>query len=492
VPSPRMRRPVRPRPQFEPLERRELLTAAAVPNVAMTSATTVNSRGVTIEYDVSGASLAQPLTFAVDRSIVPTGSSTDVNVGSMTFGPDALDNVGASIGAVGRHQLTIPLTGGLPPSPAKPFVVVVADPANTIAESNKSDDSASFHTDVIGVVTHGGVQPSSWKKLGPPWERAMAASLSAEGYDKVIAYNWVADSNRPGSAAKQAPRLVNLIDAAASQFPAGDVVDLHLIGHSEGAVVNSQVVLKLNQVGWPANLKAGYLKTTMLDPHAANNGVTAKQYDTAKGFLGWVARKEINAYQSKAHDPPVVVPANVNQAEVYYQHTPIKQATGSNGGIYNLWGQVPVHGEATYVNLTGPGVSHAGAFGVQNWYNLNVVPTLAEGSSVTVAPTPLTATEVATGDSHVLSAEGTAQPGARVSLVVEPKFVMSFSLFSADNPRHTQYSTTADASGHWRVTTPKLATGAYWVQAKARIHAAPSRPHVYISQAVKLPSFTTT
>ena len=37
-------------------------------------------------------------------------------------------------------------------------------------------------------------------------------------------------------------------------------------------------------------------------------------------------------------------------------------------------------GPAHYFDLTGPGISHAGNFGVQDWYRLNVVPTLGDGS----------------------------------------------------------------------------------------------------------------
>ena len=116
-----------------------------------------------------------------------------------------------------------------------------------VAEASTSNNTASFRTYVIGVITHGGVQPKSWKIGGPPWERQMAKSLKAQGYDAVIPFNWVAESNTAGAAAKQAPRLARMILAKASEFPAGAVIDLHLIGHSEGTVVNSQVIQLLNK-----------------------------------------------------------------------------------------------------------------------------------------------------------------------------------------------------------------------------------------------------
>ena len=67
------------------------------------------------------------------------------------------------------------------------------------------NQTASFRTYTIGIVTHGGIQDTSWKH-GPPWELQMAYEMKQEGYDSVIPYNWVAQSNDPGSAIKQSPR----------------------------------------------------------------------------------------------------------------------------------------------------------------------------------------------------------------------------------------------------------------------------------------------
>ena len=68
-------------------------------------------------------------------------------------------------------------------------------------------------------------------------------------------------------------------------------------------------------------LKAGYIKDTLLDPHAANNAVPGQQYSLTSGPLGWLAKGEIDSFQSKAKDPAVFIPARVNDAEVFYQHT---------------------------------------------------------------------------------------------------------------------------------------------------------------------------
>ena len=122
-------------------------------------------------------------------------------------------------GAPGVHQLTIPLPAGLPPDPQKPYVLVVADPA-TPGGAERPSRTAAFRTYVIGIVTHGGLQNTHWK-FGPAWQAKTAAILNSQGYDAVIAYHWMSDSNHPGRAARQGPRLASEILAAASQFPAG-------------------------------------------------------------------------------------------------------------------------------------------------------------------------------------------------------------------------------------------------------------------------------
>src|SRR5262249_52668404 len=143
--------------------------------------------------------------------------------------------------------------------------------------------TASFRTYSIGIVTHGGLQNSHWK-YGPKWQVQTAAVMQRQGYDAVIAYNWVAASDLPGRAAMQGPRLARQILAAASQFPASDPVDLHFVGHSEGAVVNTEAMVALDGEMTP-QLRAGYIKDTLLDPHAANNGVPGKEYSVTSGPL---------------------------------------------------------------------------------------------------------------------------------------------------------------------------------------------------------------
>jgi hypothetical protein len=463
----------------------------------MLSATAADSRSLRISYQVITAPMpGQPLTFGVYRSSDPVFDPGDSPAATWTSAGSGqtLDANGQPVDALGTHTLTIPLPNGLPIDPAQPYVLIVADPALPSALADPSQ-TASIRTHVIGIVTHGGLQNPHWK-YGPAWQAKTAAILRQQGYDDVIAYNWVSASNHPGEAARQGPRLANEILAAASQFPAMDPVDLHFIGHSEGAVVNTQAIVALEAQMTP-QLKAGYIKDTLLDPHAANNAIK-EQYSTTSGMLGWLAQTEITNFQAKAKDPPVFVPSIVNDAEVFYQHTSADRSHGVNNDIYNLWGQVPVKGPANYYNLTASRVTHAGETGVSNWYANFVAPTLADGApqiaalrldghldqsgtagSISVATSPLGANPVVLG--HRAQFSGTAEAGSVVRLFVGP---------AGDPGRISQAGITrANANGGWSISTPILTTGRYRALAMAFSRASRTRPGMTVVPMVPLGAF---
>jgi hypothetical protein len=356
-------------------------TSTVAPAIQMISASTVDSKSVTIEYDVNQApGSTTSVQFGIYRSSNGQFDSSDTLVGTFTAvspgGSSAvtLDQNGEPATALGTHQLTIPLPQGLPPFPEKPYVLVVADPGSPTATADAAQ-SASFRTYTIGIVTHGGIQDTSWKH-GPPWELQIANAMKQEGYDSVIAYNWVAQSNDPGSAIKQSPRLARSILHAASKFPASAPVDLDFIGHSEGTVVNTYAIVKLQEHMTP-QLKAGYIEDTLLDPHAANNNVPGQQYSIGGGILAPLAKMIISNYQGSAQDPPAFVPSIVDEAQVFYEHT--TAATGN--ATYNLWGQVPVKSNGPlvhYYNLTPSKVTHSGKTGIQFWYRNFIVPSLGD------------------------------------------------------------------------------------------------------------------
>ncbi len=463
-----------PVPTFERLDPRQLLTVAVpAPDVTMITASTTDSQSVTITYDVKVASTSA-VQLGFYRSTDPTFSTDDVPVEPVVALP-SVDSANNSLGSVGVHTVKVPIPGGLPLNPSHPYVLAVANP--TAASAADPSATASFRTYTIGVVTHGGIQIQSYKKNGVPWANGMAHSLLAQGYDKVISYNWVADSIHPGRAVRQGPKLAKQVLDLSNQFPSSAPVDVQFISHSEGAVVNTEAIVAA-AANPTKQLAAGYWEDTLLDPHAANSDFTGRQYSTS-GILGPIAKFEIDKYQSQAKDPIAFIPDRVNKSEVFYQQTPADHGHGTNDDIYNLWGQVPVKGDSVYYNLTPAGIVHSGKNSVFSWYQNFVVPTLGNGSTdlkaatltATLATTTTTSAAVANTpvapayDSSQPTFTGKAQAGSPVSIQIS---------HTNDNDLRTVARTTADANGNWTATVneSRVPAGRYRILAVSRIEGS--------------------
>jgi hypothetical protein len=397
-----------------------------------------------------------------------------------------LDQAGGSATAVGTHTLTIALPNGLPPVPSDPYVLVVADPSSSTATTDPAQ-SASFRVYTIGVVTHGGIEDPSWTH-GPPWELEIAFMMRHEGFDSVIAYNWVLQSSTPGAAIQQSPRLARIILGTINRYPANSVVDLELIGHSEGTVVNTYALATIQQE-MPSSLKAGFIEDTLLDPHAANNDIVSGKQMSFAGALAGLADWLVTDYQGEAKDPPAYFPSIVDEANVFFEHT---QATPD--GIYNLWGQVPVKSDGPvvhYYNLTDMGVTHSGNTGVPEWYRNFIVPTLGGGAPLVhelqlngqidnarTVPSPTTRGARAYAPAQVVSTgqpeiSGTAAPGSEVRLLIGPAFKPSE--INLDNVTY------ANASGDWSLTPRRpLRDGQYRIIVTAFSRSLATRPGLEI------------
>ena len=489
----------------ESLEQRLAMNAstAAIPAIAMLSATTTDSKSVTIEYQINQTPNAtNPLQLGIYRSSNNQFDSSDSLVDTVTLaspgisagqGDITVDQNGQAATAVGVHELTIPLAQGLPPYPEKPYVLVVADPSSASA-TDEPQQSTSFRVYTIGIVTHGGIQDSSWRH-GPPWENETAYMMRREGFDSVIAYNWALQSSTPGAAIKQSPRLARMIMDVASKFPANDPVDLEFIGHSEGTVINTYALVTLQHEMTP-QLQSGYIEDILLDPHAANNYVPGQQMSFG-GVLGGLANVIVTDYQTDAGDPPVFVPSIVDEADVFFEHS---QATPSE--IYNLWGQVPVKSEGPvvhYYNLTAMGATHSGKTGVNYWFRDFIAPTLGNQAPLvqelqlngqidnTTVPSTTSVSQslllqrasraradrvygpaqVVTSSQPELS--GTAAPGSIVRLALSP----------AARPMHLDLAgvTTANSNGQWSLNPRfSLRNGQYRTLVTAFSRGLVSRP----------------
>lgn len=487
------------------LEKRLVMSGLVSSQVAvqMLSATTVDSKSVTVDYQVNDApDPARRISFGIYRSSDARFDPSDTLVGTVTVaspgsasGSSAvtLDENGRSAAAGGFHRAILPLDQGLPPYPEKPYVLVVADPTLPSAMADPSQ-TAAFRVYTIGVVTHGGIQNTSWKN-GPPWQLQIAHVMRQQGFDSVIPYNWVRDSGTPGTAIKQSPKLARMILNAASKFPSNSVVDLELIGHSEGTVVNAYALASL-QGRMPPQLQAGYVLDILLDPHAANNHVPGQQVSFA-GPLGGLARAIVSDYQARADDPPAFIPAAADEALVFFQHT---QASAQ--GSYNLWGQVPIRSEGPavhYYNLSAMGTTHSGKTGVNSWFRNFIAPTLGRQAPLVhalelngeivnsqIGPAVLSnprLSPAAANNSHIDRAYGpahvvqTSEP--RFSGTAAPGSMIRLALGRVGGSTKIALAgvTRADSAGRWTLTTSHpLRDGQYRTLVTAYSRELTTRP----------------
>jgi hypothetical protein len=304
------------------LEDRLVLAATVLPQISLLEATTRDASSVTLDYSISKTNITHALTFDIYRSDSPVLDASSRLLGESTIDPsnDSQDLTQAT------HEVTLIPGTSLPPNQALPYIVVVADRNGAVAEDPASVNTTYFRTYLLGVVVHG--MESTIANATPAWETSMASDLkTVDHYDNTIAFNWVKDSTMaaPGEATKAGDALYSQIVAAAGALDAshaGDVVDLHLIGHSRGAVVVSRALQDVASQH-PRALAGSYTKVTLLDPHPANVA-DAGLYSAPGGLLGLITVGVYLSFESATKDPEVVLPANagIKDIEVYYQHTP--------------------------------------------------------------------------------------------------------------------------------------------------------------------------
>ena len=182
------------------------------------------------------------------------------------------------------------------------------------------------------------------------------------------------------------PGAIELIRQTADTIATlpNDVVDLHLIGHSRGAVVISQAALSLNANPGPRELQLGYLKMTLLDPHPARNrsslfnGLLELNNGTGVSTIGGFSFDPRNALSMSTavaqlqfqafHDSLTSLP---NRRLPWYQtSTPAELSLR-----FNIWGDPP----SEIVNQSGhtlvatdlafvPGATTVGHTAVPLWY----------------------------------------------------------------------------------------------------------------------------
>lgn len=136
-----------------------------------------------------------------------------------------------------------------------------------IGEPNPADSSfAPWVTDMAVAIE------DKLKLSLPAGEKCISATIvlsrfvaggepSAAACKHFLIPIWNSDRAGPEAREEIVQTLYELIVARAEKEP----IDLHLIGHSRGAVVNSEVVRLLK--GWSGKDWLGYVQVTTLDPH---------------------------------------------------------------------------------------------------------------------------------------------------------------------------------------------------------------------------------
>jgi hypothetical protein len=379
--SDRRRRPAVP--SLESLEARTVLSAITVMSLTETSA-----QQLKISYEVTPTDLST-VTVNLYRS-----ATSSLNVAMA-------EPIGSAMlsGATGVHAnvpitLAEPLSGGalpLSPDPSHPYVFA------SIVGPDGETSSASFQKIVVGVVTHGYNIPG--ETTLPVWVTEMATAMKAEGYQYVIPFDWVYQSellepNQATDAGKRVAGLVETYLATPGNVPAGAVVDLHFIGHSRGTVVVNQAFTTL-QADLPTDSPArnGYWRETLLDPHPAH-GLNQAPFSITSGRTGQVALAAGNLVQTSDQDPlPIIVPSQVTETQVYHQHSPTSyapylspEAIISPNGLAPGDGVNLTPGASTIISgldLTTPGIVHSGVWA---WYLANVIPRLGSATGFVNGP----------------------------------------------------------------------------------------------------------
>jgi probable HAF family extracellular repeat protein len=328
-----------------------LIVPSTLPLLNLSEATTLDAQSVTIDYMISQANISQPLELDFYRSDQQPGPSAIFHsIGTQTLSPTDVDRNGAPALNIGSHTITLIAGTSLPPDPAFPYVVVVANGNSAINEDPASVNTAYFHKFLLGVIAHGYDLLAKFHLFGTPsWMNTMANDLITYClFDEVIPFNWETQCAvaKSGQATSAGDRLYNQWVAPTVLQLAGkhegDVVDIHFFGHSRGAVVVSQALQ--DSVG---NFPGSYIEVTLLDPHPANNGdgIYFNNSLTGNLFLG-----TYQDFQTAAVDPEIRIPSNANvmAIDVFFQKNlasgfPVR----SPESILNLWGEDPNDGTIT-------------------------------------------------------------------------------------------------------------------------------------------------
>jgi hypothetical protein len=185
----------------------------------------------------------------------------------------------------------------------------------------------------------------------------LVAGSPNEAGETVLIFDWAADSNdsQPGRSEAAADALLaTLIHHSRGPSALIPVSPLHLIGHSRGTVVNSEVAERLIANGFTV------AHVTTLDPHDWGNAGIPGVSDP--GVTDWdvnVWHPEYPRYDAFGESPGVQTWEGIDFADNYFQQD------GSNEVLTNPWGK-PLPGAANLGFPDSFGIRHSQ---VHAWYH---------------------------------------------------------------------------------------------------------------------------
>ena len=362
------------------------------------SVTTSDSKSLSIVYNVASNPTDAPFPIDVYRSSDPTyagaADAAAVPVASLT--------VTAGDAVEGNHSITVSPYGtagaayafsqpqAFRPDPTHKYLIVTADQTGTLSPDDATTvPQSGFRFWLVGAVTHGYVGsfpavlnsevPTDYAGEYQTFVDQFAATLTdADGYDAAVAFHWeyYADRALPMQPVQQGAALEQQLMAKAAALPIGpdDVIDLNLIGWSRGTIVVNSALTDLNaDAAVPAAVKRGFVGESLVDPHPANNAISAFSIYGGAALTPVLNAEAIGVahgyirFQEAAQDLQgvgFVIPPNVDAVSDMYQHNPASACFGSEA-LLNLWGIAPAqitgNGTTTIIGdqVTTPGIGHS-------------------------------------------------------------------------------------------------------------------------------------
>lgn len=304
--------------------------------------TTADARSIEVHYRLNAGYETQAVRFTVHRGIGPELTGAETLLGEET--------VTIPAGSERPAPLTLLANTDLPLDAARPYVIVTAN-------YGPHESRGWFRKHVLGVAIHGytfrylhgtlralehDLTGTDWLdilvqdlQLNTPevedWQQELVDRLTREACydDATFAFNWRYDSVTPLRTILHArgkdlyDRIVRIAKSRIAQHP-GDVVDLHLVGHSRGTVIVSQALLAWKRAPDPA-LRGSWVRATLLDPHPANNRFSPpaapnENVDEDTTGAAWT-RANYERFQDAARDPEVELPSGTGLRDVslWYQ-----------------------------------------------------------------------------------------------------------------------------------------------------------------------------